>query len=185
MLMQAVVTHGDYSDEGRVIQFVMVPWQKIANMLTRDPHVVSQIDPIKWEEIIAASYAESGWFDRVILTPRSGDGGRDIIAEKDGFGSIRFIESVKRFSPGRLVKADDVRALLGVIGGDPKVSKGIISTTSGFAPRIKEDPGIMQYVPTRLEMLDLPALIERMKLWGKVEKEVGMDREEGGESKGK
>jgi restriction system protein len=147
----------------------MVPWQKIAGMIADDPHVVCQIDPIKWEEIIAASYYESGLFDRVFLTPRSGDHGKDVVAEKDGFGSIRIIESVKRFSPDRLVRADDVRALLGVMSGDRKVSKGVISTTSGFAPRIMDDPSIAPFLPTRLQLIDRPALIERMKLWGKVE----------------
>ena len=58
-----------------------------------------QIDPWRWEEIIAASYQESGLFDEVILTPRSNDGGKDVIAIKEGYGSIRFVESVKQYNP--------------------------------------------------------------------------------------
>ena len=49
------------------------------------------------EEIIAAAYDKAG-FDDVILAPRPGDYGTDIIAIKKGFGSVRFIEQVKAYS---------------------------------------------------------------------------------------
>ena len=54
-------------------------------------NIVFKIDPRKWEEIIAASYEKHG-FDEVILTQRSGDFGRDVVAVKRGFWSVRVID---------------------------------------------------------------------------------------------
>ena len=73
-------------------------------------------------------------FDEVVLTPSSGDLGRDVIAIKKGFGSIRFIDQVKAFSPSHVVTANDVRALPGVLQADQNATKAIFTTTSTFAP---------------------------------------------------
>ena len=88
----------------------------------------------------------------MILTPRSGDKGRDVIATKRGIGSIRFFDQVKAYRPGHLVRAEEVRAMIGVIIGAGNVSKGIITTTSGFAPRVTEDAFIKPFMPYRLEL---------------------------------
>ena len=53
----------------------------------------------KWEEMIAGAYSRAG-FDEVILTPRSGDYGRDVIAIRKGIGCIKIIGSVKAYKPG-------------------------------------------------------------------------------------
>jgi restriction system protein len=71
--------------------------------------------------MIAAAFDQAG-YDEVILTPRSGDHGRDVIAIKKGVGSIRIIDSVKAYKPGHLVRYDDVRALAGVLLGDQGAS---------------------------------------------------------------
>ena len=119
-----------------------------------------QISPRTWEEMIAAAFDQDG-YDEVTLTPRSGDRGRDVIAVKNGVGCIRIIDSVKAYKPSHLVKHDDVRALLGVLSGDPKASKGIVTTTSDFAPGIATDPLIAPFMPTRLELMNG----EKLKSW--------------------
>jgi restriction system protein len=43
---------------------------------------------------------------------------------------------------------------MGVVAADPKASKGIITTTSDFAPRIRTDPSIAPFLPTRLELMN-------------------------------
>jgi restriction system protein len=45
----------------------------------------------------------------------------------------------------------------------PQTSKGIISTTWEFAPRIWEDVDITRLIPTRLELVNGSALIDRFK----------------------
>jgi restriction system protein len=104
-----------------------------------------------WEEIVAGAYQKAG-FDEVILTPRSGDKGRDVVATKNGVGSIRIFDQVKAYKPGHVVTAEEVRAMLGVITGAGNVSKGVISTTSTFAPRVAEDEYLKPYIPYRLEL---------------------------------
>ena len=142
LVMQTLIIQESKSAEGRVIQAVTIPWKEILKLINGDPHLIYQIDPWKWEEIIAGSYKASGLFDEVVLTPRSGDHGRDVIATKHGFCSIRCIESVKRYTPGKVVDADDVRSLGFAMLADPKVNKGVVSTTWEFAPRIEDDPNI-------------------------------------------
>ncbi|MCP3944118.1 MAG: restriction endonuclease [Desulfobacteraceae bacterium] len=105
-----------------------------------------EIDYRKWEEIIAGSYERAG-FDEVILTPISGDLGRDIIAIKSGIGAIRVIDQVKAYKPGHVVSANDVRAFIGVLSADQNATKGVMTTTSVFAPKIYNDPSIKGFMP--------------------------------------
>jgi restriction system protein len=165
LLTQTLIIPESKTAEGVLIASMALPWRRILKLITEDPSQIYQIDPWKWEEIIAGSYQESGLFDEVILTPRGNDGGKDVIAIKKGYGAIRFVESVKKYKPGNEVTADDVRAL-GFLLNDPKNSKGIVSTTWKFAPKIEEDPLIKQFMPYRLELVDGEKLIDRFKLWG-------------------
>ena len=125
----------DKTNEGAVVQALALPWKALYDALIQDNSLlfVFSANPEKFEEFIAASYEREGW-DRVILTPRSGDGGRDVIAEKHGFGSIRVLDQCKAFSKRHLVGHSDVRAMLGVLHSDHGASKAVISTTSDFAP---------------------------------------------------
>jgi restriction system protein len=169
LLLQAVVVPGERTDEGKIIEAVTIPWFDIIAVLERDPNVAFEIPPEKWEEIIAGAYRRAG-FERVILTPRSGDHGRDVIATKHGLGFVRIIDQVKAFKPSHLVTADHVRALMGVLQTDG-ASKGFLTTTSGFAPKIRTDPLIMPLIPTRLELIDGAMLMERLKQLGRKQSE--------------
>jgi restriction system protein len=161
LLLQAVVVPGGKTAEGRLIEAVAIPWFDIIALLQRDPNLAFQISPGKWEEIIAGAYHKSG-FEEVTLTPRSGDYGRDVIAVKHGLGSVRVIDQVKAYKPGHLVTADDVRALVGVLHGDG-ASKGFLTTTSDFAPRLRKDPLIIPLIPSRLGLIDGKALLARLE----------------------
>ena len=160
LLMQAVVEKGDKTDEGQIIRAVTLPWYDIIKLLEKNPRIAYQIKPRKWEEIIAGAYERDG-FEVVILTPYSGDYGRDIIAVKRDIGLIRIIEEVKAYKPGHRVKAKEVRALMGAVYGDG-ASKGYLTTTSEFAPKITKDPLIAKYVPSRIELIDGEMLRQRL-----------------------
>ena len=88
------------------------------------------------------------------LTPRSGDFGRDVIAVKHGWWSVRIIDQVKAYGPDKHDTADDVRALFGVLSADPKANKGIVTTTAEFAPTIESDALLTPFFPQRLELVD-------------------------------
>ena len=150
-LSAAVLVLGDKTAEGRLVESIAIPWLEILALIRRDPSAAYQIDPRKWEEIIAGAY-KAGGFDDVILTPRSGDHGRDVIATKTGVGSIRIFDQVKAYRPGHLVTADEVRSLAGVLSGAGNVSKGIVTTTSDFAPRLRDDPFMSALMPHRIEL---------------------------------
>ena len=67
---------------------------------------------------------------------------------------VRIIGSVKAHKPNHLVEASDVRELIGVLSTDLQATKGVVTTTSDFAPKIKEDPSICPLVPHRLELIN-------------------------------
>lgn len=161
LLVQTVIVPGDKTSEGQLIKAVTIPWFDIVALLQKDPSVAFQISPEKWEEIIAGAYHKAG-FEDVTLTPRSGDHGRDIIAIKKGLGIIRIIDQVKAFAPNRPVTANDVRALVGVLHGDG-ASKGFLTTTSDFAPRLREDPLICKFIPSQLELINGTMLQTRLE----------------------
>ena len=161
LVLQMVVVPGERVEEGRLIEAVTLPWFEIIERLEKDPDLVHKMPARLWEEIVAGAYKKAG-FDEVILTPRSGDYGRDVIAIKKGLGSIRVIDQVKAYKPGHLVTANDVRALFGVLQGDG-ASKGFVTTTSDFAPRIKKDPFLVSFMPSRLELINGKMLLKRLQ----------------------
>jgi restriction system protein len=141
LLLQTVIVPGLNTSDGRIIEGVAPAWLEIARLMQHDPAAIYQIDDRKWEEIIAGAYKKAG-FEEVILTPRSGDLGRDVIAVKYGLCTVRVLDQVKAYKPGHLVTANDVRALVGVLLSDRSATHGLVTTTSDFAPRVRDDPSI-------------------------------------------
>lgn len=152
-LISGVIVPERKSSEGTLVKSYSLMWLSIINTLQNDWTEAFKIPAYRWEEIMAGAFSRAG-FDEVVLTPRSRDFGRDVIAIKHGVGSIKIINSVKAYAPGNTVKYDDVRATIGVMASELNVSKAIVSTTSSFPPRIEEDPLISALMPTRLELLD-------------------------------
>ena len=107
---------------GTLIECIPVIWNEIIDCLERDWGRIYELPPEKFEELIASTFDRAG-YDEVILTPRSRDHGRDVIAFKHGVGCIKIIGSVKRYSRDNRVRHDDVRALLGVLSGEQDSSK--------------------------------------------------------------
>jgi restriction system protein len=160
LLLQTVIVPGERTDDGKLIEAVAVPWFEIIALLEKDPGIAFEISWEKWEEIIAGAYKKAG-YDDVILTPRSGDHGRDVIAIKKALGTVRVIDQVKAYGPGHLVTGEEVSALWGVMQGDG-ASKGFLTTTSDFAPKIKDNPFIAQFIPSRLELINGTKLLQNL-----------------------
>jgi restriction system protein len=160
LLMQAVFIPRSQTSEGQLVEAVTCPWFEIIELLEKDPTIAFQIPARKWEEIIAGAYSKAG-FEKVVLTPRSGDYGRDVIATKKGLGVVRIIDQVKAYKAGHLVTADEVRALMGVLHTDG-ASKGFLTTTSDFAPKLRQDPLISPLIPSRLELVNGTKLLARL-----------------------
>lgn len=90
VLQAALLYTGDETTEGRLIVGVAIPWFEIIRNVERDPTFMFSIHWRQLEELIAGAYQRAGW--QVELTPRSGDGGRDIIATMPGVGAIRILD---------------------------------------------------------------------------------------------
>jgi restriction system protein len=139
--------------EGTLIRGTGVIWHEIVQHLGSNWDFAYELPSERWEELIAGAFKKAG-YDDVTLTPRSGDHGRDVIAIRRGFGCVKVLGSVKAYAPGNLVPYDAVRALIGVLTGEQDASKGIITTTSDFPPKILEDPFIAPFTPYRLELVN-------------------------------
>jgi restriction system protein len=158
ILLQAVIVPGEKTTEGQLIESVAPVWFDIIELILRSPEEINKIDWRRWEEIIAGAYSQQG-FD-VVLTPRSNVKGRDVIATRTDIGSVRFFDQVKAYSPGHLVTAEEVRAMVGVLNLEGNVSKGLITTTSSFAPGVLQDPNIARLIPNRLELKGREPLLD-------------------------
>jgi restriction system protein len=152
LVLQGLIIPENKVAEGLLIKSTSAVWTDIAKMLARDASLFAELTPTQLEELVAGAYERAGY--QVVLTPRSGDFGRDVIATSTGVGSIKILGSVKKYSPGHLVTAEACRSLIGVVAADQKASKGILTTTSDFAPRVRTDPSIAPFLPTRLQLMN-------------------------------
>jgi restriction system protein len=97
--------------------------------------VIYQIDCWKWEEILAGAYKQAGW-EIVTLTPKRGDKGIDVIAERRGWGQLRFLllDQMKAYKPEHLIGPEEIREMGGGLFANPNASTALITTTSDFTP---------------------------------------------------
>lgn len=137
--------------EGVLVKSYAAAWVEITRYLGDDWSLAFKIDSRAWEELLAGAFDKEGF--KVTLTPRCGDHGRDVIALKDGVGCMRILGSMKAFGPDHLVTREHVHEMLGVVTAEG-ATKGIIATTSDFAPRILDAPGPAACVPYRLELMN-------------------------------
>ena len=157
LLLKSILEFGGKTPDGRLVAAVALPWYHILEIVAKDPAAIYQFTPEQWEHIIAGCYTRAGF--EVVLTPRSGDLGRDVIASKRELsGAIRIVDQVKAYKPGHLVPANDVRALVGVLS-EPNVSKGVVTTTSHFAPGVESDRILAPLMPFRLQLRNRESLL--------------------------
>jgi restriction system protein len=141
--------------EGLLIKSYAAVWVEVARQLGQDWTLASQLTDRQWEEMLAGALDKEGY--QVTLTPRSNDHGRDVIAVKSDAGCLRLLGSMKAYAPHRLVPGEHVHEMLGVLTAEG-AGTVIIATTSGFAPRIREAPGLDQFIPDRIQLIDGPHL---------------------------
>lgn len=109
-----------------------LPLQVVGEIM-RKPALMRRLSPRDFERLIAHLIDALG-FDNVILTPRSGDGGRDVLATKWINGiPVLFAFECKQYSEGRKIQLETLRSLLGVVSHSlTKANIGVIVTTSYF-----------------------------------------------------
>lgn len=102
--------------------------------VTHPREIFENIDPYQFEHIVEALYHEMGYM--TVMTKRTHDGGKDIIAERTTIGKReRVLIQCKKQQKN--VNVDKTRALLGVVS-DNKATKGVLITTAEFTPDSKK-----------------------------------------------
>lgn len=121
-----------------ILSVARLPFELIAKIL-RAPNEVRNLTPRQFEEFIADTLTQLGFTD-VVLTPRSRDGGKDVIASNkiNGIPLVFYFEC-KKYADGNKVQLDTLRALLGTIAHESnQVNKGVLVTTSTFTQGSRE-----------------------------------------------
>jgi len=156
---RGVLYKGETGKQGAIIIRPAVLWREYCTRVVADWQSAYEIPSDIWEEIVAGAFSQAR-FSEVILTPRSRDGGKDVIAVRHGPLSMKVFASVKAYGPDNKVKYDDVRALAGVVHMDVSVTKGILVTTSTFPTLMLEDEHLKNVIPHRIELMHGKALRE-------------------------
>jgi transcription antitermination factor NusG len=105
---------------------------ELVSYLTRHPDRLYQIDPRKFEELVAELLRDMGY--EVRLTPARADGGRDILAVfKVPAGEILTVVECKRYAADRHIGPDLVQRLLWVADQHDRASRAMLATTGFFS----------------------------------------------------
>ena len=135
---------------------------EIFETLKKNPGILQEISPRKFEEIIAGMLHDMGC--DVELTPKSKDGGRDILAAfRTPFGKFLTIVECKRYKSVRKIGIDIVERFLHVIDHKDKASCGLIATTSYFTRDARAAEKEYKY---KLKLHDFNVLKSWIKKYG-------------------
>ena len=137
--------------EGVLIKSYAAVWVDVARQLGKDWTLANNLTDRQWEEMLAGALDKEGY--KVTLTARSNDYGRDVIATKTDAGILRLVGSMKAYAPHRVVPREHVHEMLGIMTAE-NATKAIIATTSRFAPRLNESPGLDRYLGSRIQLID-------------------------------
>ena len=142
-------------------------YSELTKQLKANPKLSYQIEPRKFEELIAYLLEQSGY--NIELTKSSRDGGKDIYAlQKTMVGNILAVVECKRYSKNNLVGIDIVQRLYGVKIAE-KANVGMVITTSSYT---KPAINFQKTVGTELALKDYHDLIEWINLVKKKNDEI-------------
>lgn len=129
----------DEEEKTSLITVNHLPLRVLSKILS-NPDEVRNITPRQFEEFIADLLFELGGFQDIKLTPRSRDGGKDVIATKlvHGIPFAVYFEC-KQYAEGNKIQLDTMRSLLGTMAYESRnVNKGVLVTTSTFTKGCKD-----------------------------------------------
>ena len=133
--------------------------RSLTNLFRKDPKLIRELDPIRFEELVAELFEEDGY--RVVLTPPRADGGKDLYAfKKDRQLETSFLVECKRYAPPNKVGVEVVRQLYGLVQHE-RVSGGVIVTTSYFTRGANDFAKTVPYQLYLRDFYDLSVWLER------------------------
>lgn len=135
---------------------------ELLRYLAKHPDRLYQVDPRKFEELVAELLRDMGYDVR--LTPATVDGGRDVLAVfKIPAGEILTIVECKRFAADRHIGPDLVQRLLWVADRYDNASRAMLATTSFFSPKARD---LERQFRWRLGLKDFAALEDWLGKYG-------------------
>ena len=147
--------------ESQISDIVVVNTELI-NYLKRHPTLLYNLDPIKFEELVAEILRDIGY--TIELTKQTRDGGIDIFAtQKTGIGESLLVVDCKRYMPDKHIGVGVVRSLYGVME-ELKATQGMIATTSYFSKPAKEFQKRLKY---RMLLNDFNDIVAWLNSFGK------------------
>jgi restriction system protein len=129
--IKTLIIPGDQTKEGTLVKGVSALWFEILRRIRDDPDSIHQIDCWKWEELLAGAYKQDGW-ETVVLTPKRGDHGIDVIARDLGRLCFLQFDQMKKYKPDLLIGPDVIQQMEGVLLRHPEASKLMVTTTADF-----------------------------------------------------
>jgi len=131
--------------------------------LRTDDKALDKISPYDFERLIAEILNANGYEAK--LTPRTRDGGRDILVHKELSlkNKLLFIVECKKWNPRRKIGVGDVRRFLSTIRDYDRANKGFLITTAYFTAGARREE--QQFV-NLLDLRDRDELIEWLKTFG-------------------
>lgn len=134
--------------------------EELIKYLSKHPEYLRQLNPRKFEELIAEIVKKMGY--EVSLTPKSKDGGKDIIAlYKSPIGHQMFIFECKRYSEENKVGVELVRGLYGVKTAE-NYNKAVLVTTSTFTKGARD---FVKPLKLQLDLKDFNDVTEWCKIY--------------------
>lgn len=134
--------------------------EELIRYLAQHPERMRDLAPRSFEELVAELFRNRGY--TVELTPRTRDGGLDIIAiERNDLGAALTLIECKRYSEENRVGVDIVRGLYGVVE-QRRATRGIIATTSYFT---RDAATFRDTVPYRLGLADFDLISRYLREW--------------------
>lgn len=156
--LSEIYTDPSVNDSAAQEQLLVVSedkWTKIIQTLASRPQLMHALSPSDFEELVAELLTRQGC--RISLTPRTRDGGRDVLAFLDTpVGQHLYLVECKRFAPTRPVGVQLVRQLYGVVEQE-RATAGLLVTTSRFT---KEAERFSSGITHRLGLKDYQALVK-------------------------
>jgi division/cell wall cluster transcriptional repressor MraZ len=133
----------------------------LADRMKRSPKDMFGISSREFESLIAEILSDQGW--NVHLTPRSKDGGFDVMAsQQTDVGNVLCLVEAKRYHPDNKVGVEIVRGLYGVLESK-RATLGMIASTSAFTSGAQEFERMHQY---RLSLKDYTDIVGWLSKFG-------------------
>jgi restriction system protein len=143
----------------RLIESVRHVDDQLMQMIHRNPELVYELHPRKFEEISAELFQRLGY--EVTLTPASKDGGKDlIIVSNSVLGKIIVFAECKLYAKDRPVGVSIIDQLRGVIERGNATS-GIVLTTSSFTRGARQAAEKFKFRMSLQDYVDFQLLLEQ------------------------